>query len=68
MKSEHFFYASVRASGGKVHRAVIDKEDGHLTISCDCPGSRNGRLRNAVRILTQNEESEVGWKLANCGN
>jgi hypothetical protein len=67
MKSEDFFYASVRSRGGKVHRAVIDKKDGHLSISCDCPGSRNGRLRNSAYVLCQNEDSEIGWKLSNCG-
>lgn len=66
MKSEYYFYASFRKSG-KVHRGLISRDGGKLTASCSCTGSRNGKLTNGASILCQDEDSEAGWKLANCG-
>ena len=52
---------TVRANG-KAHRATIDQKDGHLSISCTCPGSANGRLSNRSTVIAD------GWEYSNCGN
>ena len=52
---------TVRAKG-KSHRGLATS-DGHLEyITCSCPGSKNGSLRNQATIISN------GWNVANCGN
>lgn len=56
-----WFRVTVRARG-KAHRALADST-GHVHyISCTCPGSKNGSLRNKSSIILN------GWDKANCGN
>ncbi len=46
---------------GKTHRAT-GWPDGWVSMSCSCPGSRNGRLVKQCTIIAG------GWEKANCGN
>ena len=51
---------TVRANG-KAHRALV-WEDGSISISCSCPGSQNGSLRNRCHFVAD------GWNKSNCGH
>jgi hypothetical protein len=51
---------TVRANG-KAHRACVSPT-GQLEISCRCPGSQNGSLKNRAMIIAD------GWETANCEN
>jgi len=46
---------------GKAHRALV-WEDGWTTLSCSCPGARNGSLIKKCHFVCD------GWEKANCGN
>jgi hypothetical protein len=55
---------TIRASG-KAHRAIVYLDGpykGSITVTCSCPGSKNGRLRNQASYLCD------GWEKSNCGN
>lgn len=50
---------TIRAAG-KAHRGVVI--NGHLYVTCSCPGSKNGRLANQAKIICDGHEQ------SNCGN
>lgn len=59
---EVWFKVTARHVNGKAHRAYAT-QDGHiLSLSCSCPGSRNGSARKKCYVISN------GWEKSNCGN
>ncbi|MCB1506622.1 MAG: hypothetical protein KDJ47_16735 [Hyphomicrobiaceae bacterium] len=60
--NEDWFKVSARHTNGKVHRAYASREGHIYSLSCSCPGSRNGSARKKCYLIAN------GWAAANCGN